>query len=364
VGSSFGFLTTRPDPRQAGDTYSEVLAGHLAMAGAHSVVVTVDAGRSTRPGTVGVGCAVDALAMLAGADVVVVDHEVGSRDEIDRTVAEVAERTSAPVIVMARRVPRAPGQVQRQMLGRIGAVAQALVAPSGVAAGRLAVAYHVARGKVLVISDEVRGPARSATRGDSAAPTVVTYGFVGPGRGLEAVIDSMVGLRSLMPRPRYRIVGPTDPAVLAHDGEAYRHALMARTIDRGVADMVRVVHTGRVSTDEFSAPADLLVIARTCPRQVTSRQVVNALADGTPVVAVATATTAGVAVAAGIDRIVRAGDAPALVHVLRHLLTDVDLVAAAARRDRHDRHAAWARVAKQYQTLADGLLATRRQSAA
>jgi polysaccharide biosynthesis protein PslF len=364
VGPSFGFLTTRPDPRHAGDTYSEVMAGHLATAGAHSVVVTVGTGRDARPGAVGVGCAGDALAMLAGADVVVVDHEVRGDDDLDRTVAEVAERTPAPVIVVAHRLPHAAGRAQRQMLVRIGAAAQALVAPSAVAAGRVATAYQVARGNVSVISDELRGPARSAARGDSAAPTVVTYGPVGPGRGLEAVIDTMAALRSLAPRPRYRIVGPTDPAVLAHDGEAYRHALMARTIERGVADMVRVVQPGRPAGEEPGTPPDLLLVARTCPRQVTSREVVKALADGTPVVAVTTADTAGMAVAAGIDRIVRAGDAAALILVLRRLLTDVDLLTAAAERDRYGRRRAWARIATQYQDLAAALLTMRRQPAA
>lgn len=364
MGTSFGFLTTRPDPPHTDDTYSEVLAAHLAAAGAQSVVAIVGATPGMPSGSAGVRSGSDANAMLTGAHVVVVDHEIRGDDELDRVIAEVVEALTVPVIAVGRRPPRAPRRAQRQVLGRIGAVAQTIVAPSAFAAARLAVAYRVARGRVVVIPDETPPPPRSSGGRDITAPTMATYGLVGPGRGLENVIDATAALRSLVPRPRYHIVGPTDPAALARDGETYRHVLMARTIDRGVADMVSVLRAEHTVTGASGSPADLLVVARTCPRQVASPEVVNALAGGTPVVAVATAETAGVAVAAGIDRIVRAGDTAALVRVLRHLLTDVDLLANAARRDRHGRRSAWTRIAAQYQDLADALLAEHRQPAA
>jgi glycosyltransferase involved in cell wall biosynthesis len=354
VGISFGFLTTRSGPRHVGDTYSEMLARQLATAGVDSVVVTVG-DRDAHGGTV--RCADDAVTLLAGVDVVLVDHEVRGDDEADLVVVEAVEQLPVPVIVAPRRVPRVPGREQRQMLCRIGAAAQALVASSADAGARLAVAYQMAPRTVSVIPDEIRTPVRAAEAIDAGAPTMVTYGLVGPGRGLETVIDAMAALRSLAPRPRYRIVGPTDPSVFAHDGEAYRHSLMARTIDRGVAHMVSVAH----ARDTAVPPADVLVVARACAQQVTSRDVARALADGTPVVAVATPDAVGAATAAGIDRIVRAGDTAALIRVLRHLLTDVDLLATAAQRSRHGRSSAWARMVAQYQELADTLLAERHQ---
>ena len=60
--------------------------------------------------------------------------------------------------------------------------------------------------------------------GRSGRPTLLTWGLLGPGKGVERVIDAMVSLRDLPGRPRYLVAGQTHPKVLAADGEAYRAA--------------------------------------------------------------------------------------------------------------------------------------------
>jgi glycosyltransferase involved in cell wall biosynthesis len=106
----------------------------------------------------------------------------------------------------------------------------------------------------------------------------------------------------------------------------------------------------------------VVVVARVSRERLGSRVVLDAVAAGTPVVALVKATTSGLAVAAGIDRLVPADDPAALARVLRFLLTDPLLVATVAHRKIGGREPAWARIATQYQALAAELIAARRSS--
>ena len=67
---------------------------------------------------------------------------------------------------------------------------------------------------------------------------MLTWGLLGPGKGIERVIKALPSLRDLVPRPHYLVVGETHPKVLERDGEAYRAGLVARARALGVADMV------------------------------------------------------------------------------------------------------------------------------
>jgi hypothetical protein len=50
--------------------------------------------------------------------------------------------------------------------------------------------------------------------------TVLTWGLLGPGKGVEWGIAAMAMLRDLAPMPRYLIAGQTHPKVARHEGEA------------------------------------------------------------------------------------------------------------------------------------------------
>ena len=56
-------------------------------------------------------------------------------------------------------------------------------------------------------------------------PLMLTWGLLGPGKGIEWVIEALPSLRDLEPGPHYLVVGETHPKVLERDGEAYRDGL-------------------------------------------------------------------------------------------------------------------------------------------
>lgn len=68
---------------------------------------------------------------------------------------------------------------------------------------------------------------------------LMTFGLLGPGKGLERVIEAMPQVIERHPDAIYRIVGATHPNLVAQEGEAYREKLQALARDLGVEDHIR-----------------------------------------------------------------------------------------------------------------------------
>ena len=99
----------------------------------------------------------------------------------------------------------------------------------------------------------------------------------------------MGSLRDLPGRPRYLVAGRTHPKVLAAEGEAYREALMARAERNGVSDLVFFDpnYHGAASLTALVQSAAVIVLPYDATDQVTSGVLVDAIANGRPVVATA-----------------------------------------------------------------------------
>ena len=112
---------------------------------------------------------------------------------------------------------------------------------------------------------------------------------MGPGKGIERVIDAMGSLHDLPVRPRYLIAGRTHPKVLAADGEAYRNARAEQARLRGVADSVSFDASYRdvSSLTALVQSSAVVVLPYDSTDQVTSGVLVDAIASGRPVVATA-----------------------------------------------------------------------------
>ena len=117
-------------------------------------------------------------------------------------------------------------------------------------------------------------------------PVVLTWGLLGPGKGIEHAIDSMALLRDRGLHVDYQVAGQTHPRVLDRDGEAYRRALKARARDRDVAD--RVHFDGRflpaAAFGQLISAADVVLLPYDSLEQVTSGVLIEAVTAGKPVV--------------------------------------------------------------------------------
>jgi glycosyltransferase involved in cell wall biosynthesis len=191
----------------------------------------------------------------------------------------------------------------------------------------------------------------------NARPLILTWGLLGPGKGIEWAIDAMPGLRDL--NPRYLVIGKTHPKVFERDGEAYRSSLRRRAAARNVEDIVELDDSYLEVEDlgHLVASADVVLLPYDSRDQVTSGVLIEAVAAGRPVVSTGFPHAVEL-LSGGAGLVVPRGQSAALEEALRRVLSEPGLAATMAT---HAERAApdllWDAVAERYGRIADSLVA-------
>ncbi|MEO5535268.1 MAG: glycosyltransferase [Pseudolysinimonas sp.] len=249
--------------------------------GAHTVVVD-----DLHPGSL--NSRIAAAAALNACDVAIVQHEYGiygGRDGDE--ILDVLDRITAPCIVVFHTVLEQPSAHQRWLLERIAELASSVVVMTRTAHDLLERHYQIAMSKVSVIAHGVPEWSPSSVSDPSRRPTVLTWGLLGPGKGIEWGIRAFARLRAMTPAPLYRIVGQTHPKVLAEQGDTYRQSLIDLAAELGISDNVEF-DDGYQSAAQLAAivaASDVVLLPYDTRAQTTSGVLVEAIAAGKPVVA-------------------------------------------------------------------------------
>jgi glycosyltransferase involved in cell wall biosynthesis len=369
VTATFGILSTYP-PTQCGlASFTASLASALAVGsrpGAVGIVeVADDPGGPAAPEVVhrwgrGVrGNEAAAAAALDRFDVAIVQHEYGIYDGWDGdAVLEVLEGVAVPVIVVLHTVLAAPTAHQRIVLEAVVRAASSAVVMTGTARQRLLDGYSVDPSKVEVIAHGAPTDWSSGSpRRTSRRSNLLTWGLLGPGKGVEWVIDAVALLSDLRPPPRYLVLGETHPRVLEHQGEAYREALAARASERAVASSVEFDnrYVDRVALRRRVADADVVVLPYDSTDQVTSGVLIEAVIARRPIVATAFPHAVEL-LSGGAGTIVAHRDPAAIAVALRRILTEPGVAAGmVAEAERLAPDLTWATVATGYRRLGQRL---------
>ena len=362
-------LSTYPPTPCGLATFSAALSHALGANDADVSVVRVADGPPSSSGRV-IGELVNGSAASAAAcvdllnrsDVAVVQHEYGIYGGVDGDdVVDIIDGLHVPSIVVAHTILKDPTPHQRSVLEAIAATADQVVVMSEVARQRLCLGFDVDRRKVATIPHGATVPSSLPVKRPSR-PTVLTWGLMGPGKGIERVIEAMGSLNDLPGRPRYLVAGRTHPKVLAADGEAYRDARIEQARRTGVTDSV-CFEAGYRDASMLTAliqSSSVVVLPYDSTDQVTSGVLVDAIARGRPVVATAFPHAVEL-LGTGAGIVVGHDDPGALASALRRVLTEPRLAGAmAAEARRLAPEMAWPVVASAYLRLAHRLLAERR----
>jgi glycosyltransferase involved in cell wall biosynthesis len=300
--------------------------------------------------------------LLNRSDVAIVQHEYGIYGGTDGDdVVDVIAGLGVPSIVVAHTVLNDPTAHQRSVLEAIAAMADQMVVMSDAASRRLCRGFDVDPAKVTTISHGAYVPPPILASSAQGRPTLLTWGLLGPGKGIERVIDAMVSLKDLPAQPRYLVAGRTHPKVLAADGEAYRHARVDQARRRGVHGSVFFDADYRdvASLSRLAQSAAVVVLPYDSTDQVTSGVLVDAIATGRPVVATAFPHAVEL-LGSGAGVVVDHDDPDALAAALHRVLTEPDVAASmSAEAARLAPAMAWPIVAKGYLGLARSLLSER-----
>jgi glycosyltransferase involved in cell wall biosynthesis len=376
--ATFGFLSTYP-PTQCGlATFNAALATHLNVGAGRNGVVRLLAGddkgglsadRSAprvvhtwptgSPG--GWRAAGNALSRF---DVAIVQHEYGIYPgDAGEEVLPLLRGLRIPKIVVLHTVLSNPDPLQRSVLERIVAAADAVVTMTDTARRRLIAGYRVASHKISVIPHGAASHT-SAPRDRHEVPHLLTWGLLGPGKGIEWALRTLAELTDLKPMPTYTVAGRTHPKVLGQHGDAYRDSLKQLAADLGVAEQVRWadVYLDQAALSRLIRSADVVLLPYDSTEQVTSGVLIEAVGAGVPVVATEFPHAVEL-LADGPGLLVPHHDPVAMAAAARRLLAEPESV---SRRSglAGGPTLRWPAVAAQYQSLAARLLGDREPATA
>ena len=299
-----------------------------------------------------------ATRVMNSYDTVSIQHEFGIFGGPDGDeVLDLVSGLSVPSAVTFHTVLDRPTTHQRLIVESLSEMADRLVVMSQTAAERLILRYGVDAERIDVIPHGVdtRFAGPSLATGDR--PLVLTWGLIGPGKGLESVVEAFAGLLDLDPRPRYLIAGATHPNVRADSGEAYREGLVSLVNRFGVDGLVEFDdrYLDRATLARLVRSADLVVLPYSSVEQVTSGVLVEAIAAAKPVIATQFPHAVEV-LSEGAGITVPHGNPGALSAALRRALTDQRLTEHMTRQARQIADGwFWPIVGAQFGSMMSGL---------
>ena len=368
---SFGILSSYPPTPCGLATFSAALAAGFSRHDSEvGVVRVVDAGGeiSRDDRVIGelvngsphaVAASVDVLNQF---DVAVVQHEYGLFGGTDGDeVLEILGALRVPSIVVAHTILTHPTPHQRSVLNDVAALAEQVVVMTEAARFRLCRGYDVDDSKVTTIAHGAAVPSARVVPDPVGRPVILTWGLIGPGKGIERVIDAMRTLHDLPMQPRYLVAGRTHPKVLAAHGESYRQERMAQAERHGVSSSVTFDSSYRdvASLTALIQSSKVVALPYDSKDQVTSGVLVDAIAAGRPVVATAFPHAVEL-LSSGAGLVVDHDDPDAMARALRRVLNRPELAASmAAEASRLAPSLGWSVIAREYVNLADRLLAER-----
>jgi glycosyltransferase involved in cell wall biosynthesis len=369
VTTRFGLISTYPPTLCGLATFTSSRFAELKDA--HDTVATVIRVVDTpqpRPGPEVIGelvagdpdSATHAARLLSGNDVAIVQHEYGVYGGMDGDeIIGLLSAMTIPSIVVLHTVLSAPTAHQRSVLESIAASADAVVTMTATARDRLAAGYAVDMAKVSVIPHGAPtfGPSRTPTF-RSVEPTILTWGLIGPGKGIEWGIEAMSLLGDLYPAPRYLVAGQTHPKVLAREGEAYRKRLTQDVQARGLGGRVTFDshYRDRTALADLVSAADVVLLPYDSTDQVTSGVLIEAVAALKPVIATRFPHALEL-LGDGAGLLVPHKDPAAIAEALRTLLTHRELAAGMTKAAVATApELRWPAVAQRYRRLAANLI--------
>lgn len=297
-----------------------------------------------------------AAAVLSEADAAVIQHEYGIFGGWDgEEVLDVMRRVTVPVITVLHTVPTDPSPNQQSILEQIARVSSRVVVLTRCARDRLIGRYDVDPDTVatiphgaIVVADPDQGLVEEEQR-----PQLLSWGLLGPNKGIERVIDAVATLREQGHSVRYTIAGMTHPKVAQAHGEAYRHSLIERARATGVGHLVSFdpAYRDPEQLARYLASSSVIVLPYASADQVVSGVLVDSIAAGRPVISTAFPHAVEL-LSGGAGLLVKHDDTDGLVRAIRIATSDATLLEemSGAARELADDHS-WSRVAASYADL-------------
>ena len=226
-------------------------------------------------------------------DVLCVQHEFGIfGGHAGSHLLALLKEVRMPVVTTLHTVLRDPSPVQRKVMLELVRRSDRLVVMARKGLELLQEGCQVPQEKGDVIAHGIPDipfadtGLHKAQFGVEGRMVLLTFGLLGPGKGIEHVIEALPEIVRRHPRVVYLILGATHPHLVAREGESYRLSLERLAEDRGVKEHV-IFYNRFVSLDdlkEFISATDIYITPYLNETQITSGTLAYVFGAGKAVV--------------------------------------------------------------------------------
>ncbi|MBS3765622.1 glycosyltransferase family 4 protein [Candidatus Bipolaricaulota bacterium] len=230
---------------------------------------------------------------LSDTKVVNIQHEFGIfGGEDGDNLLTFLENVRKPVVSTLHTILKSPSQHQEEVLGEICRESTEVVVLANKGKELLESVYGVSPEKVSMIPHGAPDvPFLDTTYykedyGVQGRPVILTFGLLGPNKGIEIAIEAMEKVADRFPEALYIILGATHPHVKEKNGEEYRLNLERMVKRRGLGDNV-AFHEMFVPLDElikYLVTSDIYLTPYLSREQISSGTLAYAVALGNAVV--------------------------------------------------------------------------------
>jgi glycosyltransferase involved in cell wall biosynthesis len=228
-----------------------------------------------------------------GADVVCLQHEFGIfGGPAGSHLLALLERLDMPIVATLHTLRQEPNSEQRYVMMQLHDLCDRFVVMSQRAVRFLIDVYGFDPDRIDMIHhgipDVPFGLKRACSESTRAGTRklLLTFGLLGPGKGIEHVIRALPSIAAAHLDVTYMVVGATHPNLKRHEGERYRESLEQLAHDLNVSSNV-VFHDRFVTQEElevFLMAADVYVTPYPNIEQICSGTLAYALGCGNAVV--------------------------------------------------------------------------------
>jgi glycosyltransferase involved in cell wall biosynthesis len=227
------------------------------------------------------------------AEVLCVQHEFGIYGGVAGShLLALLKEVRMPVVTTLHTILRDPNAAQRQVMEELIRLSDRLVVMALKGAEILTETYGVSLDQVDIIPHGIpdvpfaESAPFKAQFGVEGRKVLLTFGLIGPGKGIEHVIEALPAIVKDHPEVVYLILGATHPHLIAREGERYRLSLERLAEERGVKD--HVIFYNRFVTledlKEFIGATDIYLTPYLNEAQVTSGTLAYVFGAGKAVV--------------------------------------------------------------------------------
>ncbi|MFZ1614613.1 MAG: glycosyltransferase family 4 protein, partial [Holophaga sp.] len=227
------------------------------------------------------------------ADVLCVQHEFGIYGgPAGSHLLALLKEVRMPVVTTLHTILREPNAEQRKVMDELVRRSDRMVVMAQKGLDILRETYGVPEGKVDIIPHGipdmpfVDSSFYKTQFGVEGRTVLLTFGLLGPGKGIENVIEALPEIVKRHPNVVYLVLGATHPHLVAREGETYRLGLERLAEDLGVKEHV-IFYNRFVSLEdlkEFIGATDIYLTPYLNEAQITSGTLAYVFGAGKAVV--------------------------------------------------------------------------------